>query len=123
MTYQPNHHGLLDLYQCDASILQDECRLKTLLTQAAQQIGATIITSHFHTFGGAGGVTGVLLLAESHITIHTWPEHQFAAIDAFICGNMKLETLRQFLQTGLCAQHSQWQVHQRGQGLPLSDAV
>lgn len=83
MTHVPGNHGLLDLYGCDEAILKDEGRLKTALAAAAQAAEATILTEHFHTFGGAGGVTGVLLLAESHISIHTWPEHHFAAIDAF----------------------------------------
>ena len=75
MTHAPGNHGLLDLYGCDEAILKDEGRLKTALAAAAQAAEATILTEHFHTFGGAGGVTGVLLLAESHISIHTWPEY------------------------------------------------
>jgi S-adenosylmethionine decarboxylase len=53
------------------------------LTEAAE---ATILHSHFHHFGPDGGVSGVLVLAESHISIHTWPERDFAAVDIFMCG-------------------------------------
>ena len=114
---QPENHGLLDLYGCDVESLKDEGRLKNWLSEAAEAAGATILGSHFHTFGGEGGVTGVLLLAESHISIHTWPEHGFAAVDAFVCGSSELETVRQLLQTALQARHSEWTVHRRGSGL------
>lgn len=114
---QPDNHGLLDLYGCAAALLKDEDHLKQALAQAAQQAGATILGSHFHTFGGEGGVTGVLLLAESHISIHTWPEYGFAAIDAFICGSPQLDRVRDFLQQALQAQRSVWTVKRRGSEL------
>jgi S-adenosylmethionine decarboxylase len=79
-------HVLADLAGIDAALLRDAARLETILTEAAQRAGARVIGAHFHHFGGEHGVTGVVLLAESHITIHTWPEHRFAAVDAFMCG-------------------------------------
>ncbi|BBA38437.1 MULTISPECIES: adenosylmethionine decarboxylase [Burkholderia] len=79
-------HVLADLAGIDAVLLRDAARLESILTEAAQQAGARVIGAHFHHFGGDHGVTGVVLLAESHITIHTWPEHRFAAVDAFMCG-------------------------------------
>lgn len=119
MTHAPGNHGLLDLYGCDEAILKDEGRLKTALVAAAQAAEATILTEHFHTFSGAGGVTGVLLLAESHISIHTWPEHRFAAIDAFICGGMKLEKVKEILCSKLAAERVDWTVVNRGSDLTL----
>ncbi len=119
MTHAPGNHGLLDLYGCDEAILKDEGRLKTALAAAAQAAEATILTEYFHTFGGAGGVTGVLLLAESHISIHTWPEHRFAAIDAFICGGMKLEKVKEVLCSELAAERVDWTVVNRGSDLTL----
>lgn len=119
MTHAPGNHGLLDLYGCDEAILKDEGRLKTALVAAAQAAEATILTEHFHTFSGAGGVTGVLLLAESHISIHTWPEHRFAAIDAFICGGMKLEEVKEILCSELAAERVDWTVVNRGSDLTL----
>ena len=119
MTHMPGNHGLLDLYGCNEAILKDEGRLKTALAAAAQAAEATILTEHFHTFGGAGGVTGVLLLAESHISIHTWPEHHFAAIDAFICGGMKLEKVKEILCRELAAERAVWTVVQRGEGYTI----
>ena len=61
--------------------------LKALMTDAAEAASATILYEHFHEFGGHGGITGVLILAESHITVHTWPEYQYAAFDIFMCGD------------------------------------
>ena len=84
-------HCLLDVYQINGYWLQDAVAIEELLRQAAQAAQAHILTSHFHTFGGSGGVTGVLLLAESHISIHTWPEHHYAAIDIFMCGQLLTE--------------------------------
>lgn len=61
--------------------------LKKLMIKAACVGGATVVGSHFHTFGVGQGLTGVVLLAESHITVHTWPESQYAAFDIFMCGS------------------------------------
>ena len=77
-------HLLLDLW--GASNLTDPDRIAAALAEAARAAGATILHSHLHQFGDGGGVSGVLVLAESHISIHTWPERDFAAIDIFMCG-------------------------------------
>ena len=61
--------------------------LETLLKDSARAGGATVLSCHLHGFGKGGGVTGVALLAESHITVHTWPERNYAAFDVFMCGN------------------------------------
>lgn len=63
--------------------------LESILTRAADVAGASILSSHFHQFGPQMGVTGVLVLAESHITVHTWPEYNYAAFDVFMCGACK----------------------------------
>ena len=60
--------------------------LKRLLRRAARAGGANVLSCHMHGFGSDGGVTGVALLAESHITVHTWPERAYAAFDVFMCG-------------------------------------
>ena len=79
-------HVLADLRGVDASLLRDPVRLEALMREAAAVARARVIAGHFHRFGGEGGVTGVLLLAESHLSIHTWPEIGLAAVDAFMCG-------------------------------------
>lgn len=107
-------HGLLDLYGCDAALLADCAFLENTLRRAAQTCGATILFSHFHPFGEGAGVTGVLLLAESHISIHTWPETGFAAVDMFLCGRMDMAAARESVRTQLNATHSDWRVELRG---------
>lgn len=79
-------HLLADLHGIAPELLTDAGRIDTLLRDAALAAGARILHSHFHAFGPGMGVTGVLLLAESHISIHTWPEVGFAAVDIFMCG-------------------------------------
>lgn len=79
-------HLIADLHGVDAAKLADPALIEHLLRCAALAAGATILGSHVHHFGEGGGVTGVVLLAESHITIHTWPETGFAAADIFMCG-------------------------------------
>jgi S-adenosylmethionine decarboxylase len=80
-------HLLADFYGVDAARLLSCSDIDALLRAGAEAAGATILHSHFHSFGEAAGVTGVLLLAESHISIHTWPEFGFAAADIFMCGD------------------------------------
>jgi S-adenosylmethionine decarboxylase len=77
-------HLLIDLW--DASNLASPEHIDEALREAAVTAGATILHSHFHHFTPNGGVSGVVVLAESHISIHTWPERNFAAIDIFMCG-------------------------------------
>jgi S-adenosylmethionine decarboxylase len=77
-------HLLVDLW--DADNLADPALIDAALREAALKAGATILHSHFHHFTPNGGVSGVVVLAESHISIHTWPERNFAAIDIFMCG-------------------------------------
>ena len=78
-------HLLIDLW--GAHNLTDAAEIDAALREAALAAKATILHSHFHHFGPDGGVSGVVVLAESHISIHTWPERDFAAIDIFMCGS------------------------------------
>jgi S-adenosylmethionine decarboxylase len=80
-------HLLADFYGVAAALLRDASALEALLRAAAGKAGAQVLGSHFHTFGEEDGVTGVVLLSESHISVHTWPEAGFAAIDIFMCGS------------------------------------
>jgi len=78
-------HLLLELW--GAQRLDDEDFIEATLKQAAQAARATILDIRLHKFLSSGGVTGVALLAESHISIHTWPERAYAAVDIFMCGD------------------------------------
>ncbi len=84
-------HLLADLGGIAADKLSDCDCIEQLLRGAAQAAGARVLHSHFHGFGVGLGVTGVVLLAESHISIHTWPEAGFAAADIFMCGSAQPE--------------------------------
>lgn len=108
-------HVLLDLYGCPAWILRDVDTLQNVLRQAAHAANAQILFQHFHHFGGESGVTGVLLLAESHISIHTWTEHQFAAADIFVCGeHSNVQLASEVLLRGLQAQSHDLKMQIRG---------
>jgi len=79
-------HCILELYDCNHERLDDEAFLRDAITDAAKRAGATLlhlVTHHFEP----QGVTGLALLAESHISIHTWPESGYAAVDVFTCGD------------------------------------
>ncbi len=77
-------HVLLEFW--DARGLTDPAYVDDALRRAALAADATILHSHMHHFEPGGGVSGVVVLAESHISIHTWPERDYAAIDIFMCG-------------------------------------
>ncbi|MDQ8020356.1 MAG: adenosylmethionine decarboxylase [Moraxellaceae bacterium] len=98
-------HILLDMSGVDTTLSCDTARIERLLRDAAAAAGATPIHAHFHPFGEGQGVTGVLLLKESHISIHTWPEHGYAAVDIFMCGTAQAMLAAQCITRGLQAAH------------------
>lgn len=71
----------------NATNLTDPCYIQDILEDAAIEAGATVIFSYYHPFGVDYGISGVTILSESHISIHTWPEYNYAAIDVFMCGD------------------------------------
>ena len=84
LTYAGSHL-IIDLW--DAEGLDDRDRIEQALIGAVKAAGATLLHIHLHTFSDGGGVSGVAVLAESHISVHTWPEKGYAAFDVFMCGN------------------------------------
>ncbi len=95
-------HLIIELWQ--ASRLDDPKFIADTLEAAARAAGATILHSHMHHFSPNGGVSGVVVLAESHISIHTWPERRYAALDIFMCGKCdpyhSIPILRQAFRAG-----------------------
>lgn len=82
-------HILLELSGCPAPLLDDVAAVERELVQAAREAGARVVNAVFHAFAPQG-ISGVVVIAESHVTIHTWPEHGYAAIDIFTCGEPDL---------------------------------
>lgn len=80
-------HLTADLGQCDVarSAFTDPVALRQLCLAAVAGSGLTTVGELFHRFGGAGGVTGVVLLAESHLAVHTWPELAAVTLDVYVC--------------------------------------
>lgn len=76
---------LVEYYDCDQSKINDVSFVETALIQAAKASKATLISHNFHKFSPYG-ISGVVVIAESHIAIHTWPEYNYAAVDIFTCG-------------------------------------
>lgn len=78
-------HLLVEYYECDENILNNTQLIREYMLEAAEKSNATIVNEVFHTFN-PHGVSGVVVIAESHLAIHTWPEYKFAAVDLFTCG-------------------------------------
>lgn len=79
-------HLIAEFADCDSLKLSDETFLEECLNEAVRKSGATIIRSVFHRYNPQG-VSGVVVIAESHLSIHTWPEYNYAAVDFFTCGD------------------------------------
>ena len=80
-------HAILECYECNNLSLKSQEILEAVLKQSAEFAGANVLHSYFHKFNGGEGVTGVIALSESHISVHTWPERNYMAIDIFMCGD------------------------------------
>ncbi|MBV1913400.1 MAG: adenosylmethionine decarboxylase [Cycloclasticus sp.] len=82
-------HLLLDLH--GATFLDDLSRMEKTMREIVSKCGATLLHIHLHHFTPSGGISGVAVLAESHISVHTWPERDYAAFDVFMCGDAEPE--------------------------------
>ena len=105
-------HLILDLWQ--ASNLTDPKFIAEVLERAARAASATVLHTHMHHFSPNGGVSGVVVLAESHISIHTWPERNYAAIDIFMCGKCDAYRSIPVLREAFSAGDVQLTEHRRG---------
>ncbi|WP_145143154.1 adenosylmethionine decarboxylase [Roseomonas gilardii] len=105
-------HLIIDLW--GATNLDDPAHIDDVLREAAIETGATILHGHFHHFQPNGGVSGVLVLAESHVSIHTWPEKAFAALDIFVCGVCDPYKAIPVLKKGFLPERVQLGEHRRG---------
>lgn len=108
-------HILAEYYNCDTELLKNTQAIEIYMNQAATEAGATVVTSAFHTFNPFG-VSGVVVIAESHLSIHTWPEYGYAAVDIFTCGDI-IDPWKafEFLRTNLHSAHFSTMEMKRGQ--------
>jgi len=90
-------HLLVELRECNPEILKSLEKVRSIMVSAAKDAKATIVDVSFHEFNPFG-ISGVVVIAESHLTIHTWPEYDYAAVDIFTCGDIiKPEVAASFL--------------------------
>jgi len=107
-------HLLIDLF--GARHLSDEERMRAAFTRCVRECHATLLHMHVHVFTPYGGLSGVAVLAESHITVHTWPERDYAAFDVFMCGDSKPERSVEILKSMFEAREARVREHWRGAG-------
>lgn len=80
-------HILVEFYNCNSEILGNHEKIEKLMCEAAVRSNATIVNSCFHKFNPYG-VSGAVIIKESHLTIHTWPEYGYASVDLYTCGDL-----------------------------------
>ncbi len=107
-------HLLIELQDCDKEVLNDLSFLRDAMVVAAVACGAVVLGESFHRFSPQG-VSGVVVMAESHLSIHTWPEYGYAAVDIFTCGTtVEPEKAAEVLIEKLGAKNHSLQEIQRG---------
>ena len=89
-------HLLAEFYDCASGALNDPWRVERLMNEAARLSGATVVQSVFHMFS-PHGVSGVVVVEESHLAVHTWPEYGYAAVDYFSCGDVDCDAAVRYL--------------------------
>lgn len=105
---------ILELESCNKDVLNDAKGIEQLMVDAAVKSGATVVSSNFNQFN-PHGVSGVVIIAESHFTIHTWPEYGYAAIDIFTCGDLiDFSVAAEFLRVGFESKKSSVKKLKRG---------
>lgn len=107
-------HLLVELYGCDVSKLKEEVTVAGVMHEAAVESEATVVAESFHEFKPYG-VSGAVIIQESHYTIHTWPEHGYAAVDLFYCGGtVRVHRAIDVLQKHFAPQRIKFLVVRRG---------
>jgi S-adenosylmethionine decarboxylase len=108
-------HLIIDLL--GAKNLTDKALMEATFKRIVRECGATLLHIHVHTFLPSGGLSGVAVLAESHISVHTWPERDYAAFDVFMCGDAKPELAVDILREAFSADEANVQTFYRGEGV------
>jgi S-adenosylmethionine decarboxylase len=106
-------HLLVEFYGCDPKSLEQEEVVRPAMVEAARESEASVVTDSFHEFKPFG-VSGAVIIQESHFTIHTWPEHGFAAVDLFYCSTIAVDRAVQTLQRYFKPKRTGYMVVRRG---------
>jgi S-adenosylmethionine decarboxylase len=105
-------HLIIDFWEAEG--LNDKDRIEQAIRDAVDAAGATLLHIHLHTFSPNGGISGVAVLAESHISVHTWPERGYAAFDVFMCGDAEPRKALKALERDLAPKRVVVGMHRRG---------
>ncbi|HOT47175.1 MAG TPA: adenosylmethionine decarboxylase [Spirochaetota bacterium] len=97
-------HYLAEFFNCDRARIDDAAFIEQIMIDATKLSGATMIRPFFHQFSPQG-VSGVIVIAESHFAIHTWPEHSYAAVDLFSCSDFNYKAALNHIRTTIGARH------------------
>jgi S-adenosylmethionine decarboxylase proenzyme len=108
------NHLLAEYWECGA-VLDDVEYIEVVLRRAAAVAGARVLRAWFHRFSPQG-VSGVLVIQESHLSIHTWPERSYAAVDLYTCGDADVRAAQRYLAEALGSTRSPFVVLARGEG-------
>lgn len=114
-------HLLVEYHECDKAVLNDVRAIERLMREAATAACCREVASVFHEFTPQG-VSGVVVIEESHLSIHTWPEHGYAAVDFFTCGEGVPQNAHEVLMAGLRAQGCEVMFIDRGR-MPLTPSM
>jgi S-adenosylmethionine decarboxylase len=116
-------HILVEYYYCDPDVLDNVQEIERLMKEAAVRSGSTIVESIFRKFD-PHGISGVVMIAESHLAIHSWPEHRYAAVDIFTCGeNVDSLAAYEFLKDAFGAQDAEIRELLRGDHRMLGNNI
>ncbi len=97
-------HVLLELFDCDGKILNSESKVRVILRRSAEIAKANIVGDFFHQFNPYG-ISGIIVISESHFSIHTWPEYNYAAVDLFSCDDsLKIKSAIDYIKESFKAQ-------------------
>ncbi len=120
---------IIELYHCNSEILNDESTIQSVMIAAAEKANATVVNHCFHRFAPQG-VSGVVVISESHLAVHTWPEYGYCAIDLFTCSEeIEHENAVKVLKEGFQSKEEKVFMVERGirnrslHTLPLSSKV
>lgn len=105
---------LVEFYDCDEKTLNDVSQIETMMLEGTRASGASIVSHKFHQFS-PHGVSGMVVIAESHVAIHTWPEYAYAAVDIFTCGEMiDPWVIQDYLKSGFSSMNTSAMEMKRG---------